>query len=449
MKIYKPILFIILLGIGTISYAQQLSLDSCMSLALQNNVAIKNADLDVRAAQEVKKQVFTKYFPNVSAMAAAYHALEPLIQYGIEDVGSAEVRQFLYNMYYEYGAALGLPNELALCENGVVLGATAIQPIFMGGQIVNGNKLAKVGVQAAELQKELAVNQQLLQVEANYWLVKSLQEKQKTLQQALTFLDTLYRDVQTARAAGLVTQNDLLKVSLKQNELKSNSLKVDNGVKLATMALCQFIGVQYADNIELTDTIENENFFNFSSSNDSAAVASRNEAHLLNLQVDAAQLQKKITLGETLPHLMLGVGASYGNPIFDHYGANGLAFATLNIPITSWWETSHKLKQHNVLIQKAENERDDLMQKMQLEAQQARNNYQEAVAQVELMEESVALADANLQTAVTNYQAGLIPIAELLEAQTMYCQAKDQLTDAQIDAKIKLEKYKLSVGMKK
>ena len=141
-----------------------LSLDSCKALALQNNLEIKNAALDVEAAQEVKKQAFTKYFPNVSAMAGGYYAAKPLFEYGINDIENASARQWLHNLYYEYGAALGLPDRISLCENGVMAGAMVLQPVYMGGQIVNGNKLAKVGIEAAELKEQLTEDQILQQV---------------------------------------------------------------------------------------------------------------------------------------------------------------------------------------------------------------------------------------------------------------------------------------------
>lgn len=424
--------------------AQNLTLDSCQALALRNNVAMKNAALDVAAAKEVKRQLFTKYFPNVSAMAGGYYALNPLIEYGIDDIENAEARQWLHNLYFEEGAAMGLPNSVALCENGLTVGATAVQPVFMGGQIVNGNRLANVGVKASELQCQLTQDQLSQQVEESYWLVVSLQEKKKTLQQALTFLDTLQRDVAEALAAGLVTQNEQLKVTLKQNEMRSNMLKVNNGIALATMALCQFVGVDYSEAIVLTDTLQPERDA-YAMVDLSTAVANRKESQLLNLNVEAERLRKKITIGETLPHLMVGAGGSYGNLIFDKYGANGLAFAMLQVPLTNWWETSHKIKQQNYVIQKAENQRTDLMQKMQLETQQAYNSMQEASAQVTLMEVTVKDAQTNLQTVQVNYEAGVVAVSELLEAQTLYRQAQDQLVDARINYRLMCSKWKLLV----
>lgn len=419
-----------------------LTLDSCKALALQNNLEIKNAALDVEAAQEVKKQAFTKYFPNVSAMAGGYYAAKPLFEYGIDDINNANARQWLHNLYYEYGAAVGLPDRISLCENGVMTGAMVIQPVYMGGQIVNGNRLAKVGVEAAELQVQLTEDRILQQVEEYYWLIISLQEKLKTLQQAQMFLDTLKRDVTVAAEAGLVSKNDPLKVKIKWNEVYYNREKVWNGIRLATDALGQMIG-HYQGIIILTDTIGDIAEWQARWTDLGRAVLGRKEAQLLDLQVDAEKLKKKMTMGETLPHLTVGGTASYGNLVFDHFTANALAFATLQVPLTSWWETSHKLKQHDILIQKAENERADLLQKMYLEVMQAWNNVGEAYSQYQLTGLALQDAEANLMDAKANYEAGLIPVSELLEAQTLFLQAQNQRTDALIDLKIKAERYKM------
>ena len=418
-----------------------LSLDSCKALALRNNLEIKNAALDVEAAQEVKKQAFTKYFPNVSAIAGGYYAAKPLIEYGIDDLGNAQARQWLHNLYYEYGAALGLPDRISLCENGVMAGAMVVQPVYMGGQIVNGNKLAKVGIEAAELKEQLTEDQILQQVEEYYWLIISLQEKQKTLLQAKVFLDTLQRDVKTAAEAGLVSKNDTLKVKLKWNEVYYNIEKVQNGIRLASEALGQMIGHE-SGTLILTDTIGEISEWQARWTDPGTAVLGRKEAQLLGLQVDAEELKKKMALGESLPHLTVGGTASYGNLVFDRFTANALAFATLQVPLTGWWEASHKLKQHDILVQKAENERADLLQKMYLETMQAWYNLDDAEKQFEIAKLSLQDAEANLLDAKTNYEAGMIPVSELLEAQTLYMQAQNQRTDALIDLKIKAEHYK-------
>ena len=73
---------------------------------------------------------------------------------------------------------------------------------------------------------------------------------------------------------------------------------------------------------------------------------------------------------------------------------------------------------------------------------QASNNVDEAYNQYKLMELALQDAEANLHDVKADYDAGLVPVSDLLEAQTLLLQAQNQRTDALIDLKIKAEHYK-------
>ena len=427
-------------------FGQNLSLDSCLHLALKNNAKVRNAELDVEAAKEVKRQAFTKYFPQVSAIGIGYHAVSPLLEYGINDIDNAGLRNLLNLIYTEYGQALGFPRSISLLDNGAAIGHLAVQPLFMGGQIVNGNRLAKVGVEAAELQSQLAGQEALLQTEESYWLVISLQEKEKTINQAQELLDTLYKDVTAANSAGLLLKNDVLKVTLKRNELLSNKLKVENGLVLAKSALCQSIGLQYDTTLTLTDTLGEIYPPSSIYSETDAAVAKRDETKLLELNLKAEKLKKKKSIGATLPQFIIGYGGSYGNLLTDKWSYKGLAFATMKIPLTAWWEASHKLKEHDIRIEQAQNTYNDLTEKMSLQTHQAWNELTEAYTQIDIADETVAAAAENLKIAADNFHAGLVPLSELLEAETLHRQAVDQSCDAKIAYKIKMARYRILVS---
>lgn len=55
-----------------------LTLDQCVGMTLANNVAVRNAANDTRAAVELRKEAFTKYFPEVSASGMAFDPQRPV-----------------------------------------------------------------------------------------------------------------------------------------------------------------------------------------------------------------------------------------------------------------------------------------------------------------------------------------------------------------------------------
>ena len=143
----------------------------------------------------------------------------------------------------------------SLFHYGYSFGASAVQPVFMGGQIVTGNQLAKVGINAAELQSDLSRRDLLLDVEETYWLLVGLQAKQQTLDAVTAMLDTIAQDVETAVKAGLATKTDRLQIRLKQAEQQNRILQLANGINLARQALCQRIGLPLTTAVQPTDTL--------------------------------------------------------------------------------------------------------------------------------------------------------------------------------------------------
>ena len=97
-----------------------------------------------------------------------------------------------------------MPTEVTALKKGHGVNAMAIMPLFAGGRIVNGNRLAKVGIEAAELKAEVTERDVMEEVEASYFLVLGLQEKEATVAAALALIDSLDHVVDKALAAGVI-----------------------------------------------------------------------------------------------------------------------------------------------------------------------------------------------------------------------------------------------------
>lgn len=410
-----------------------LTLDSCFALAKVNNVQLQTNQLEIEKAQQVKAQVFTKYFPQVSISYLAYFAARPIIEYGINDIQDDDLGAFLSALITTLndpeGANIGLPTEINLMKKGHGVNATAMMPVYAGGRIKNGNQLANLGIEAARLKAEVSERDMLENIESSYYLVAGLQDKVRTVESALALTDSLEHIVDVALKAGLITKSDKLRLALKQNELKAKQMQLGNGIVLASQLLCQQIGIEYPESGLTLDTT--------SFSTKSAPVATvqenffRPEHQLLQLQVDAENLRRKLTLGEALPQVGIGGSAVYGN-LVRKYKFNAIALAQVSIPLTQWWETSHKLKEHDIVIREAELMQQDLTEKMSLQLKQAYNQMVEADALMQSDKAALDMAKENYRLAELNYRAGMSTITDVLEAHALLLQAKNAITDRQI-----------------
>ena len=433
-------LFSAITALGQNADTLRLSVQDCIDMALENNIELKNSQLEIDKAKATKKEAQTAYYPTVTAQAVAFDALNPMISFGIDDIDNAQVRQILYSLYAEYGANLGIDKEYSFVQNGVILNAMAMEPIYAGGRIRNGNKLAKLGIEAAEYQSKVKEDEVRLQTETIYWQIVALQEKNATLDLLDRLLDTLDKDLSGAIEAGLAMPTDQYKLRVKQNESQLNRKKLNDGITLLKMLLAQHIGADW-QTMTLTDTLgletEPSAYYQIAEN----AVASRNESHLLDLSLKAEDLKKKMTLGEALPSLMVGGSANY-HTVLENTKPNAMVFAMLQIPITDWHKTSYKLKKHDLDAETAENTRRDLTEKMKLQTNQAWFNLEQSWLRITMAQTALSDAEANLKITEDYYEAGLVALSDVLEAQTLLKQSRDELTDSRVEYRVNLVTYK-------
>lgn len=450
----RSTLFILILIALAFPLRAQISLDSCRKMALKNNAAVQNADIELMQAEKTKQAAFTKYFPEVSATGVAFKSNSSVIDM---DAGDADIDvsfenqtindiiQTLYANYWNYIPEATV--NIQMMDDGLMGGLTALEPIYAGGRIRHGNQLAGIGIEAAVLKKEMAASQVQLKTEENYWRIVSLKEKLNTISAAEMLLDTLFKDVNGAYQSGVIIENDLLKVKLKQNELKSKRMKVENGISLSTMALCQYTGIPYSDTLQFSDVID----FNDSimppwayQTSFQTAVQNREEYKLLDLSVQAEQKRKQMLIGESMPQVAVGAAYLYNN-LMEKNNTNALVFATVSIPISAWWEADYNMQKQSLELQKAENNRRDLNEKLLLQMQQAWNDVTESYNQTLLAREAIGEATQNMKVAMDYYHAGMTTVSEVLESQTMLQQCRDNYVEQVVQYKIKLTAYLLMV----
>ncbi len=419
--------------------AQTLNLDSCKQMTLRNNKKIKESQLEVMASQQQRKNAFTNYFPKVSASATHLQANNYLVK--------GKIPEMNLPVYDGNPASLQTPTLFAyvpaipinLLDQMSVGNLTVAVPIYAGGRIRNGNKLAGIGEVVSKQQQSMTTTEALVHTEELYWTLVSLKEKQKTLASYMKLLDTLHHNVENYLKAGMVQRNDLLKVQLKQNELKTNNLKLNNGTEITTRALCQQIGIPYnaSINFEIDPIMQ---ISMTSPVNADEAVKQRYEFQLLNKAVEAEELQKRMTMGEYLPQLSLSGMGYYAN-IAGNTQKNALALVNLSIPISDWWGGTHKIKQQNIKLEKARTSLEENSELLTLQIEQVGNELEECWFKIQVSQSSVEQAKENLKITNDNYSAGTIGVSDLLEAQALFQEASDNLIDAQCNYKIKQAKY--------
>ena len=424
--------------------AQTYSLQQLKDSALHNNFAIRKARFDISAAQQQRREAFTKYFPNVSATGLWFNANKGMAQTTInpsEVLPQSLAQAMAQQMPPQVLADLGNPINVSMMKNGTIGGVTAVQPVFAGGQIVNGNRLAKVGENVSRLQLQLSENEVEKTTEQYFWQLVSLQEKMKTVEAVEALLADIAKDVDVALKAGVAMRNDLLQVQLRQNDIASQKLTLRNATSVVKLLIAQYcclsdtVFTLVAPADEATDQLQGGAF----------NVQSTPEYQLLSQQVRATGLQHKMEVGKNLPSVGVGAGYNYHN-LLDNNHTFGMIFATVSVPISDWWGGSHAIKRKKIEHEKAQAQLADNSELLRIRMQKAYNDVEEARQQLDIAQRSIEQADENLRLNRNFYQAGTSKMSDLLEAQLLYQQARDRQTDAVANYHNKLLEYRQAIG---
>ncbi|TKG92944.1 TolC family protein [Puteibacter caeruleilacunae] len=410
--------------------AQNYTLNQCKDLAIKNNIKVKNKGLDVEASKEIKRAAFTKYFAEVKATALGYHFSDPLLKMDMKGGNLPVYDGNMANLASATNFAYFPDMSLSLLEKGNLGFVTATQPLYAGGRIKSGNKLASIGVEVSELQLKLIEKEILLETEKQYWQVISLYEKKKTLEHYRCLLDTLHRNVLIGVKAGMVTRNDLLKVELKQNELQMDYSKLNNGIELAKMAFCQYIGIDYTNGIKFEDKTAIDETPEQYYIDHLDALVNREEYTMLQKSTQAEKYKTKLQRGDYLPQAAIGVGAAYLDIMDDSGDGYGMVFGTINIPISKWWESKHKMKERRIREEQNKNMVNDTNEQLLLQMQQGLNTLNEAYTQIQLAQKSIRQSEENLMINQNHYKAGMVDVSDMLEAQAQLQESYDKYTEA-------------------
>jgi len=441
-----------------IAAQQVLTLQQLKDSALSRNIAMRQSQLDIDAAREQRREALTKYFPQVSATGAWFNANRGMAKMDIDpqEFISPELGMMMaQSLPPEILATMGAPMSMTMMKNGTIGALTAMQPIFAGGQIVNGNRLARVGEEASLLQRQLKQNDVERQVEQYYWQLVTLQEKQKTIDAVDSLLANIHKDVEVAVRAGVAMRNDLLQVQLRRGDIESQRLKLKNGISIVKLLLGQYCGLQPTPNPSpregseysfeiITPDIDQQDY-QFPSLGEGQGVGLLPEYQLLEKQVEATALQKKMAVGQLLPSVAIGAGYNYHN-LLENDRTFAMLFATVSIPISDWWGGSHAVKRKKLEHQKAIDQLSDNAQLLNIRMQKAANDVSEARQQLDIARRAIEQAEENLRIVRNQYKAGVCSMSDLLEAQLLYQQTLDKRVDAWAELQNRLLDLRQATG---
>ena len=469
----------------TVKAQSFLSLDSCRALALANNKDLLISNEKISAAHYQRKAAFTNYLPNFSATGAYMRnqkefsllnndqkaALSGLgtnlagpIQQAAAEIATAhpDLAPLISSLSGKLGAVLpaldqagnSLVDALRTDTRNIYAGAiTLTQPLYMGGKIRAYNKITKYAEELAQEQHHGGMQEVIMSTDQAYWQVISLVNKKKLAEGYLKLLQQLDSDVEKMINEGVATKADGLSVRVKVNEAEMTLTKVEDGLSLARMLLCQLCGIDLSSPITLADEnmediplLTTDPHFDLST-----AYENRPEIRSLELATQIYKQKVNVTRAEHLPSIALMGNYMVTNPsVFNSFENKFKGMwnvgVMVQIPIWHWGEGIYKTRAAKAEARIAQYQLQDAREKIELQVNQAAFKVKEAGKKLVMSSKNMEKAEENLRYATLGFKEGVIATSNVLEAQTAWLSAHSEKIDAQIDVKLTEIYLKKSLG---
>ena len=478
---------------------QLLTLDSCRAMALRNNKQLGISRVKQEVAANLRKSARTKYLPHVNALGGYEWTSKEISllsddqKEALSNVGTSvsnmvgnkagevmgqvpvEIWQDLAKMGFtpeviqqklsETMAPLSnmlnaggqnVVNAFRTDTRNMFAGAIMVtQPVFMGGAIVAMNKMASIGEDLAANSAEAKRQATLYNIDQAYWQVISLRHKQKLAQSFFDLVKKLDSDVQKMIEEGVATRSEGLSVAVKLNEAEMALTKVNNGLVLSKMLLCQLCGLPLTEQVVLVDEERSDIVADgeLATPTCDAALAStlRPELRMLQNTVDMSRQLTNILRAGNLPQLAVIGGYSVSNPnVYNgfqkKFGGAWNVGVLLRIPLWNWGDVMYKVRASKGATAIATLQLEEARELIDLQVSQSNFRVQEAMKNLQMAQSSTRKADENLRIANLGFSEGVISSTTVMEAQTAWLQAQSQKIDAEIDVKLSQVNLQKALG---
>ena len=498
IKIRSKILVLAMFCAMTLSVGAQqvLTLQECRDMALENNKNLKISQEKVNVASYDKKIAWANYFPTISAQGTYMHNEKKLQLLSDEKINAintmgttlqGDVNGFIDPLISNlmqnplmYQIIMNNPELLTLIQDLHHIGAletldaigndisqnfildtrnvyagmiTVMEPVYAGGKIRAYNKMAQYAQDLAETQLTTEQQEIIVATDKAYWQIVSLANKQKLTENYVELLQTMSDNVEKLVNEGMATNADKLSIRVKLNDAELSLVRVQNGVALSKMLLCQSCGLPLDSNITLADEnledvvipVYNPQY------TEEDIMSNRPELQSLTLATKIYDKKVNVARSEFLPTV-----AVFGNYIVTNPSAfNGFEnefhgfynFGVVaKVPLFHFGEGYNKIRKAKSEAMITQLKLEDTKELVMLQVNQYEKQIKEAESRLQMTTDKMSDAEENLRMATVGFNEGMIPSSTLEAAQTAWMQAHSEYIDAKIDVIMANTYLKKSIG---
>lgn len=404
------------------------SLEQAISHALTNNYSAMNADRDIAMARKKKWETTAMGLPQISA--------------GLDYQNNFELQKSLIPAEF-FG---GQPGEFAEIAFGTKHNMNArsnwSQIIFDGSYLValQASKTYLKFYENAKKNTAVSVREMVINTYGNVLLAEEglliLKKNKATLEKTLFETNEIFKN-------GLIEEENVEQLQITLATVNSSLAYTERLLEIARKMLKITLGMELTDNLTLTDKLDQLSIANLdlTFAKSEFKIDNNTNYQIAKNFTEQRQLELKLEKSKALPSLYANVNFGYNafnnefafftqNQRWMNYSNLGMS---LQVPIFSSLMRSARTQQARIAVEKANTQLKETTQKLQLQFEKAKSEYEFSVEEFTTAKTNLLLAERIEKKQEIKFTEGLSSSFEFNEAQRQLYTAQQNYLQSMVN----------------
>lgn len=419
-----PVLLLGLLLSNAVSAQQTLTLKEALNYAVQNSAKVKKSKLDIDRGRYKTEEIRAQALPQITGNAGLTY--NPIIGQLVANFG-------------------GKTQSIQLGQNWNSSAGVQLSQQLFNQTVFTGLQAARSSEEYYNLTAQLTEEQIIELVANNYYQVLVNRQQLNVIDTNIKNVKAIEKIITTQYQNGLAKKIDVDRIKVNITNLQTQREQTSNAISMLENQLKFSMGMPVNTDITLpkTELTEVSRLPQFT---DSISLAGRTEIKILDTQDKLYWLQRKAYVSEYYPSLALTGNYTYSsqsggfdflnsNPAAIGYGASAVGL-TLKVPIFNGFLTRSKIRQADVDIKKAKEDRKESTNALNMAYENAKIQLRNSLSTITAQKQNAQLADEIYRSTQNNYNNGLANLTDLLDTETALTEAQNSYTQALLNYKI-------------
>jgi outer membrane protein len=436
------------------SEKRPLTLDECVALGLANSKGLHASAAVAEASASKAKE--------------AGAALLPALKLGAGYTRLSEVPPFEVRLPFPAGLPFPMPEKFVVSPNyfnNYTLRLGLQQPLYTGGRLRAGVEAAKFAAEAAELDLAKDRAELIYALRVAYWTLYKAGEFVKAIDENVARTEAHLADVRNFFDQGLLTRNEILRAEVQLSNVRLARLDAAEGAELARIRLDSLLGLPLDTELEPATTIDAEAALEGPEA--AAATAGeegdapgllekallrRPEPRAQDLRVKAGEAGVAMARSGWYPQVHLA-GNFYDLrpnprllPAKDKFYSTWDVSLNISMDLWNWGATARQAEQAKARLAQAQDALGMVQDAVAVELKQCRLELDAARAKIAVAREASNQAEENLRVVRERFREGVALNTDVLDAEVLALQAKTNLTQTLVDARLAGARLRKALG---